>query len=140
MIKIKLLILGANSFLGSNFLSQIIKNKNIECFATININDFRIKRNYYKANKIIKINLLDEEKITRILHLLKPNILINFSGTSNKFANKKECSLNIKIVKNILHSIIKSKIKIKHFYNIGSSEEYVDSKKLISENSKIGSK
>ena len=43
MIKIKLLILGANSFLGSNFLSQIIKNKNIECFATININDFRIK-------------------------------------------------------------------------------------------------
>ena len=137
-MKKKILIIGINSFLGSNFYKFLINNSEYLVFGTINKETYRINK-YLKQNinNIFKINLNKKnDKLSKLLETIKPNLIINFSGHSNLDISEK-VKLNIDITKNLINSIIKSKIKIEHFYNVGSCEEYQGSKFKLNENKKL---
>ncbi len=137
-MKKKLLIIGINSFLGSNFYKYIHKDNNYHIFGTVNKNTFRIDNfsNKYR-NNTFKIDLTKKNnKFTNLLKKINPDYIINFSGESYSFVSKNK-KLNILIIKNITNSLKKSKICINHFYNIGSCEEYYGSKVQLKENSRL---
>lgn len=137
-MKKKLLIIGINSFLGSNFYKYVINNNEYFVFGTINKETYRINKYLKKIkNNIFKINLNKKNnRLPKLLETIKPNLIINFSGHSNLDISEK-VKLNIDIIKNLINSLKKSKIKIEHFYNVGSCEEYQGSKLKLTENKKL---
>tara|TARA_Y100000590_G_C15540996_1_gene946975 strand:- start:101 stop:607 length:507 start_codon:yes stop_codon:yes gene_type:complete len=142
MKKIKILVLGCNSFLGYNFTKKIIKNNNFVLLGTINKNSTRIKNDKKTRNfkNFIKYNpILHKKKLIKILNDFKPNVIINFIGNSNFFDKSKKLQVlkNYNTFKNILKSIDLSNINIDHFFNIGTSQEYQHSLLAIKESSKL---
>ena len=133
-MKRKLLILGVNSYLGSNFYKYQIKKKDFITFGTINKNNYRLNNNNINIYKIDLKN--SKSKLINLLQKVEPNLIINFTGNSNRYELNKN-KLKINIIKNILNCLKKSQISIDHFYNIGSSEEYYGSKFELSENNKL---
>ena len=89
MKKIKILVLGCNSFLGYNFTKKIIKNNNFVLLGTINKNSTRIKNDKKTRNfkNFIKYNpILHKKKLIKILNDFKPNVIINFKSHDIAFS------------------------------------------------------
>lgn len=139
-MKKKILILGINSFLGSCLLKELIKDKEFFVYGTYNKNYFRINKYLIKYKKnIFKVDLKKtKKKLKNIFIKIQPHIIINFAGYSDPQTLTSENSIT-QIIRNITRSLKVSKIKLEHFYNIGSCEEYIGSKLKLKENSKIGS-
>ena len=132
------MILGINSFLGSYFLKNLIEEKDYYFYGTYNKSTFRIKKYLSKFKKnFFKINMNNKnKKLINIFKKTKPDIIINFIGYSDpKTINEKNSLINF--IKNISFSLKLSNIKIEHFYNIGSCEEYYGSTSKLKESSKL---
>ena len=143
MQKIKILVLGCNSFLGFHFIREILENENFILFGTINKNSYRIQadqvtRDYKQFEKINPI--VNSQKLIKILNNFQPNVVVNFIGNSNLFekSKKKHESQNLNSLEQILNSIELSETNIEHFFNIGSSQEYKHSLRSLKESDPLG--
>lgn len=137
----KILITGANGFIGSNFLLKNLLNPNIKVVnvdkASSNQRLFLKFTNY----KFLKIDLLNFQKIKEVMELFHPDIVIHFAAESHV-----DSSINYpgKIFKNntlstlnILNSILNLKTKINKlkFVYVSTDEVYGSSKsKSFNEN------
>ena len=93
-MKRKLLILGVNSYLGSNFYKYQIKKKDFIVFGTINKNNYRLNNNNINIYKIDLKN--SKSKLINLLQKVEPNLIINFTGNSNRYElNKNKLKINI---------------------------------------------
>ena len=138
MQKLKILTLGCNSILGFNFTKNILKNKKIIFYGTINKNSYRLNTDPLtrKFSNIKKYNpILHSKKLIKILNNFQPDIVINFIGSSDLFikSKKEHDSQNFNTLKNIFNSINLSNTNIKHFFNMGSAQEYRNSLKSVKE-------
>ncbi|QIZ20847.1 NAD-dependent epimerase/dehydratase family protein [Candidatus Pelagibacter giovannonii] len=115
MNKQRVVILGSNSFVISNFLKEIEKDYNV-----IKIN--RKKINFLKSNTKIKVK-----------KIIKKNDIIVFAAAIAPVKNFDMLNKNLDICINIYESL--KDLKIRYFINIGSDAVYKDSLKRINENS-----
>ena len=139
----KILILGCNSFLGSNFLKNRINHNIFDIYATYNTNNYRLKEKKIKINeeKLFKLNLENNNSdLIDLIRTINPEIIVNFIGNSNLDKTTYNHKIfNIDALKKIFNSIKLSNVRINHFYNIGSCEEYMKSSNLIKESFKLKS-
>lgn len=130
--KKKILILGANSFIGSNLISYLSKNK-INYSGFYNQKKFRLKelRDIYKLN-------LNDDSFTKFIDQYKPDIIINFIGNSNNddLNIDKHVSSNINILIKILERLGNAKFKNYFLYSCSTSLEFGSSKFKIKETQK----
>jgi nucleoside-diphosphate-sugar epimerase len=118
--KKKILILCCSGYLGSSF-TNYIKNENKFLVYTTTRKNLRKLRNF-------KCNLLDLNKLKKIIKKIKPNIIINFSGGfKNKF--KTDILNNLIIHQNIFLSIIENKLKKTKIILLNSAAEFGISQK-----------
>jgi dTDP-glucose 4,6-dehydratase len=135
----KILITGGSGFIGTNLVLHLLK-KNYSVFNIDKISKEstpekfkKIKNNYFFCRE----NLLNENKIKKIIFKIKPNIIINLAAESHVdrsidspkyfIMNNILASLNLfKILKN--YYSIDKKIKIFH---ISTDEVYGSDKKLV---------
>jgi len=137
-LKKKILLLGINSFLGSNYFDYELKKNFFDVYGSFNKNKFRITNEKIEkySKKIFQIDLIKGNKsIVNSFNIIKPSIIINFTGISNRNSNNNHF-INTNIVKNILKSVKLSNTNLEHFYNIGSCEEYSSSTTALNELSK----
>lgn len=107
----KVLVIGANGFIGSNVCSVLGKYHDV-----------------YKAGRLIKQNdrefnmdLLDLKAISRVLLAVKPEVIINCAGVVE---NSDRAKLNVEFTENLLNAIAKNKLLLKRIIISGSAAEY----------------
>jgi nucleoside-diphosphate-sugar epimerase len=101
----KILILGGSGFIGSHFCLELLKQK--KKFIILDLK----KSVFSKLNKhFIKINLKNKKKLSKIIKITKPNIIINFVVIAdlNNNVNSRD---NYLIEKNIIQIIENLNIK-----------------------------
>ena len=83
----KYLVIGSNSFSGSNFINYILSKKNIKIIGTSRSKEINKVYLPYKNNKYLKnysffkIDLIkDLKKLIEIIRKFKPSYIINFSA------------------------------------------------------------
>ncbi|MCM3409933.1 GDP-mannose 4,6-dehydratase [Metabacillus litoralis] len=120
----RVLITGANGFVGRHLLKELYKNNNESILAVRNVSD-----SYWleQFGSIVLLNILDEDNVYKTIINYKPQVIIHLAAISNvgySWGNPKETfETNVIGSLNIMKAIIKSKLDIK-LINIGSSEEY----------------
>lgn len=154
MFKKTYIITGGNGFIGTNFLSEITKNKkiriiNIDKISNVSNNKFNVKKS---SNYIyFKENLLNYKKIENIILNFKPEKILHLAAESHvdrSIDNPADfISENIKCTLNLLSASLKyynsySRILKKfNFIYVGTDEIYGDlnikSKKRFNEKSCI---
>lgn len=79
----KILITGANGFIGKN-LVKLLKNKNIICVSSR-------KLKYRNSTKFIQLNLFDNKKVNEIIKKEKPKVLFHLAWETEpkRYINKK---------------------------------------------------
>ena len=83
-----ILITGGNGFIGSNFIKNILKNKNVKKVINIDKNSYESVRDSFlniKSKKYVKIkdNLSNLNKIVGILKKYKINIILHMAAESH---------------------------------------------------------
>lgn len=126
--KIKILITGANGYIG-NCLFNFLKKK---------FNVFGIDCNVYLNKQIIKCNLLNKKKLDKILFEIKPDVIIHLAAQSlvDETINKKKYYENNILVSNILIDLMK-KNNIKKIIFSSTAAIYKKETKPLKENSKL---
>ena len=140
MRKKKAIIIGGSGQLGIS-LSHKLLNKNFEVLITTR--DVKSAKKKFSLNnknfKIIKLDILNKNKIKFLLHQQKPQIIFYFAGQSSpskSFLKKKiTFQSNVEGCENFLKVIYEEKIKCK-FVNASSCEIFDKNIKRISVNSK----
>ena len=135
----KVLIIGANGFVGTH-LARELRNNHYICLGA-DINDIS---NDNEFDAVYKLNILDEGSIKLVLEKSRPNYIINLAAISSV---KKSWDIpsvtfdvNVKGTINILESIRKIGLKARVLL-IGSSEQYgkIDYSKPVSEECELNS-
>lgn len=141
---INFLIIGSNSFSGSNFINFLIKKKHrvigisrskekSDLFASYkNQKDYKKKFKFYKLN--INSNK-DLGKIKKIVNDFKPKFIVNFAaqGMVNESWDKPEDWYNTNIVAQTkLYKILKGK-SLKKIIHVTTPEVYGDKSSIINE-------
>ena len=121
----RVLILGANGFLGSN-LQKILNSNKIEYLCLSRFNQKR------KKNKFIKCDLNDFNKFKKIVKEFKPKICIDLSWQGIPDYSNKNNQLNYFIKKKIFK--ILNTNKCKKIISIGSCWEYGNTLGKVKEN------
>jgi nucleoside-diphosphate-sugar epimerase len=131
----KILIIGASSFIGFNISNYLSKYHSVICTLTGNKNKYRgIKKKRLKilGSKVsfLKLNLKNFRLFEKIIFEIRPEIVINAAGYSVNYYNykfnlKKSYQINYYPLKNINN--ILEKYKTSKFIHIGSSWEYPQS-------------
>jgi nucleoside-diphosphate-sugar epimerase len=126
---VKILITGANGFIGSNLVKCLLKKQH-EIFA-ISRNDYNLKS---LDILIKKLDIENIKSITQDIIDFKPNVVIHCAWDGgNKFSDVN----GIVQVNNINWSFqlleIVSKINIEHYICIGSASEYGNTDEIIDE-------
>ena len=116
MKKQRIVILGSDSFIISNFLKEIEKDYNV----------IKISR---KQVDLLKVNAK-----LKIKKIIKKNDIVIFAAAIAPVKNFDMLNQNLDICINVYDSI--KELKIKYFMNIGSDAVYKDSLRRINENSK----
>ncbi|MGG7178118.1 GDP-mannose 4,6-dehydratase [Clostridium paraputrificum] len=135
----KVLIIGANGFVGTH-LARELKNNSYICLGA-DLNDISDNNEF---DSVYKLNILDEESINIVLEKTRPDYIINLAAISSV---KKSWDIpsvtfdvNVKGTINILECIRKAGLKARVLL-IGSSEQYgkIDYSKAVSEDSELNS-
>jgi nucleoside-diphosphate-sugar epimerase len=142
MLKTRVLALGCNGLLGYNFAKKILTNNTFDFLGTYNKNTYRIESSELTREHkyFIKYNPNTySRKLINVLNNFKPEVVVNFIGNSNLFekSKSKHESQNFKSLQNILKSIESSDKKTKHFFNLGTSQEYKHSLNPLNESSPL---
>ena len=125
----KLLIIGSNSFIGENLLS----NKNIKKYDL-----YCISRGINKLSRNLKFYRLDLNNSKETIKLIKeiePNYIVHLSDTKTKKNHRKKMTNN-NINLNFTKNIIKASRELENIEKIiytGSCDEYGNNPKLVSE-------
>ena len=146
----KIIVTGGNGFIGTNLILKLIENKkykiiNIDKFSSSS-NDYLYKKRF-KNYKNYKTDLLNYEKIKKIIYNFKPDLVfhlaaethvdVSLTKPSSHYDNNVKATLNLV---NILNLALRKKILSKNFkfIHIGTDEIYGDlsfsSKKALDEN------
>jgi len=142
-MKKKILIIGSNSFSGSNFADYLIgKNSNVIGVSRSNeINKIFLKYKYNKYSKNFIFYKIDINKnLNKLINLIKkekPNIIINFAAqgmVAESWTNPSDWYLTNFLSMTKLVEKIKDLKFIKKFIQFTTPEVYGDKKYLIKEN------
>ena len=118
----KVLIIGANGFVGAHLANELINNK-YECYGA--------DLSYFKDNKMFKktyvIDILDEKSIIDLLQEVHPEFIVNLAAISSVKLSWDRPALtfdvNVKGTINILEAVRKLGL-VSRILFIGSSEQY----------------
>ena len=146
----KILVTGGNGFIGTNLIAKLLEDKKNKI---INIDKFSSSSNYYlykknfKSLKNYKIDLLNYEKIKKIIFNFKPDLIFHLAAETHvdvsltnpvsHYDNNVKGTLNLITILNLG---LRKKILSKNFkfIHIGTDEIYGDlsfsSKKALDEN------
>ena len=83
----KILVTGGSGFIGTNFINFLLNKKfkvyNIDKLSTVSTPE-KFKINYKNKNyKFYKLDLLSENKLEKLIYLIKPNYIFNFAAESH---------------------------------------------------------
>lgn len=123
----RILIIGANGFIGSNVSSLLGKNHEV----------YMAGRYDKPINRQFNLDLLDIKETLQLLLQVKPEVIINCAGIVE---NSDRAKLNVQFTKNLLNAVIKSKLIVKRIIISGSAAEYgyVDKKDIpVNENTPL---
>ena len=137
--KTNIIVCGGNGFIGYNILNELIKNKNYNVYATYNHSHKNLKK-----VKWIKVNLLNEKKVKKILK--NKDIVIQAAAIttgSKDVINRPYIHVTDNIIINTLLLRSAYENNIKHFiffsctvmYNSSNTFHTEKSKNIIKENS-----
>ncbi len=135
----RMLISGANGFIGSHVLESLIEDSVNEIAITLRTNsDISRIRSYIEANEIA-IFYLDRENIDTIITNFKPEVVIHLSVYYKKkhdFEDIEEMfNSNITFPTKILDSMAKNNLRF--FINTGTFTEFLIDEKYLADTSKI---
>ena len=130
--KKKIVILGVNSFIGSN-LVKFFKKNNVNF-----VGFYNNKKTRLKGIKNIRKLDLSNNSLTKFINNFQPDTIINFIGNSNNNDNnlKNHVSSNINALTKILLKLQNAKYKKYTLYGCSTSLEFPSSKNKILEISK----
>jgi len=144
MSKIRILVLGSNSFAGSSFINFCLEKRltliGVSRSKENNLFSFYKKNKFKKNFKFFQINLntdSDQEKLVKIIKANKINIIVNFAaqGMVAESWVEPEDWYNTNIVSSVAFinklKVFKNRIK---FINFSTPEVYGNTKKIIKEN------
>lgn len=135
--KIKILITGANGFIGSHLISSLIENENYRIGVTLRTysNIWRIKK--YIQN--IEYFYIDRENINEIISKFKPDLIIHLAVYYKKKHTyddlDKMLETNVTLPTKILEAMMKNKVN--YFINTGTFTEYLIDKEYLTTQSPI---
>ena len=141
----KILVTGGLGFIGSNFISRIIKNNNLiinvdsETYASVNKSNLNFESN--KNYKHYNINICNFEKLNEVINKYNFDVIFHFAAESHvdKSIDSSSlfCRTNVIGTLNLLESYRKLNKKNKLFIHISTDEVYGSIKKgKFDENSK----
>ncbi len=140
----KILIIGSNSFAGSDFIDFLL-NKNFKVFGISRNKENDIQHLKYKKNKNIrkfkfyKINLNNKQDITKLIKIIKKNkvdLIVNFAAqgmVAESWISPQDW-YQTNVVSNSILIRELSKLKIKKYINFSTPEVYGNTPSLIKEN------
>lgn len=138
-----ILIIGSNSFAGSNFANYLL-NKNFNVFGVSRNNEINDENLVYKQNKKLKnykfykINLNSKKDINKLIKIIKKNkikYLVNFAAqgmVAESWINPEDWYQTNVVSNSILIKEI-SKLKIKKYLNFTTPEVYGNTPSLHKE-------
>jgi len=130
----KILITGATGFIGSNLLRKFLElNTNIYLVTRSSSNKWRIE-DVLKKVKEYSIDLLDYEKLEKVILDIKPQIVFHaavYGNHPNQVESKKIFETNLTGTVNLVNAC--RKIDFELFINTGSSSEYGPKNEAIRE-------
>lgn len=130
----KVLITGASGFVGLHLIAHLLKENNLQIFATY-LNEFSEQEKLKNLVKFIKIDLNRESEIENLIKSSEPDYVYHLaalSSASSSFDNPKETLINNILVEvNLLEAIRRNGLKPKILI-VSSAEVYghVDPKDL----------
>ena len=139
----KALIIGSNSFAGSDFVDFLL-NKNFKVFGVSRRNEIGSQHLRYKKNKNLKnfkfnkINLNSKKDINELIKIIKNNkivYVINFAAqgmVAESWINPQDWYLTNVVSNSILIKEL-SKLKIKKYLNFSTPEVYGNTSSLMKE-------
>lgn len=117
----KILILGISGFTGTHFQNYIKKRKLFNKYSFIGADK---KNNCSAPISFRKIDLLDYEKLKKLIAGERPSFIINLAGTYNQDDLDLIIQINANISRYIFEIIIKEDVSVKKVLLIGSAAEY----------------
>lgn len=140
----KYLVIGSNSFSGSNFINYILSKKNIKIIGTSRSKEINKVYLPYKNNKYLKnysffkIDLnKDLKKLIKIIRKFKPSYIINFSAqgmVSESWKSPLDWYQTNLISQIRLHDEIRKFKFIKKYIHFTTPEVYGSSNRMLKEN------
>lgn len=137
----RIFITGCAGFIGYHLSKKLLLNKSIKIHGIDNLNnyyDVKIKKDRLKLLKennkfaFTKIDLVDKKKLSKVLSVFKPDIIINLAaqaGVRFSIKNPEEYTKsNILGFINILD--LAKDLKVKHFLYASTSSVYGETKKF----------
>lgn len=126
MKKNSILVTGASGFVGSHLVRRLVKeNKNVTIFVR-KTSDLKRIKDIYSFLSIIEADLLDKEKLYKIVTEIRPKIIFHLANIGlyggQEPSSKDVINVNLLGTTNLVEAC--DLIDYTHFINTGSSSEY----------------
>jgi GDP-4-dehydro-6-deoxy-D-mannose reductase len=122
MIK-KIVVFGANGFIGENFSEYIFDKKLINNFKFILVAN-KSTNSKKEGIEYELCDLTNYKSLTELLVLINPNFIINLAGVTGNFELDLCLQVNAEVPRKIMEIIIKNNLKVEKMLLIGSAAEY----------------